>query len=134
MQNRLKMQNVAVIPQPLPRTSINIKFKKPINVCGSKNNTLIKSIEYLNWLTIIPKKPIVPPIKGPNKYAPIYNGKFLNVILTFKPGINMLVKGTVQQKIHDRLQKRIEEFRNTIGDFDRLRQHKGILPGHQLFD
>ena len=31
---------------------------------------------------------------------------------------NMLVKGTVQEKIYRRLQKRIEEFRNTIGDLE----------------
>ena len=31
---------------------------------------------------------------------------------------NLLVKGTVQERIHDRLQKRIEDFRNTIGDLE----------------
>lgn len=31
---------------------------------------------------------------------------------------NMLVKGTVQEKIYDRLQRRIEDFRNTIGDLE----------------
>lgn len=31
---------------------------------------------------------------------------------------NMLVKGTVQEKIHTRLQSRIEEFRKTIGDLE----------------
>lgn len=31
---------------------------------------------------------------------------------------NMLVKGTIQEKIHSRLFKRIEEFRNTIGDLE----------------
>lgn len=31
---------------------------------------------------------------------------------------NLLVKGTVQERIHDKLQKRIEAFRNTIGDLE----------------
>ncbi len=31
---------------------------------------------------------------------------------------NMLVKGTVQERIHSRLQERIEEFRRTIGDLE----------------
>jgi superfamily II DNA/RNA helicase/nucleoside-triphosphatase THEP1 len=37
---------------------------------------------------------------------------------------NLLVKGTVQEKIHDRLQKRIEEFRNTIGDLEPILSQK----------
>lgn len=31
---------------------------------------------------------------------------------------NLLVKGTVQERIYERLQKRIEDFRNTIGDLE----------------
>ena len=31
---------------------------------------------------------------------------------------NLLVKGTVQERIHEKLQKRIEAFRNTIGDLE----------------
>ena len=37
---------------------------------------------------------------------------------------NMLVKGTVQEKIHSRLQKRIEEFRKTIGDLEPILSQK----------
>ena len=37
---------------------------------------------------------------------------------------NMLVKGTVQEKIHKRLQSRIEEFRNTIGDLEPILSQK----------
>lgn len=37
---------------------------------------------------------------------------------------NMLVKGTVQEKIHSRLQSRIEEFRRTIGDLEPILSQK----------
>lgn len=37
---------------------------------------------------------------------------------------NMLVKGTVQQKIYERLQNRIDEFRNTIGDLEPILSQK----------
>lgn len=37
---------------------------------------------------------------------------------------NMLVKGTVQEKIHTRLQSRIEEFRKTIGDLEPILSQK----------
>ncbi len=37
---------------------------------------------------------------------------------------NMLVKGTVQEKIHSRLQSRIEEFRKTIGDLEPILSQK----------
>ena len=37
---------------------------------------------------------------------------------------NMLVIGTVQQKIHERLQRRIEDFRNTIGDLEPILSEK----------
>lgn len=44
--------------------------------------------------------------------------------------------GPYGQCIYARPSKEVseEKYMERKGDFDRLRQHKGILPGHQLFD